>query len=411
MNRKWFVYALTIIVLIVVFLVLKKTIGVGNDEAGIVVDVQYGDFVVEVVTTGELKAKQSEKIKAPSTRNVNIWEVSIQNMVTDGTVVDSGDWVADLNRTEIDGRLKDYKENYETSLTAYNKTKLDTAITLRNARDELVNLKFAVEEADIMLQQSQFEPPATIRQYRINYEKAQRALQQAIDNYKLSSEKAVAEMSTVAVDLNKKERKLQECLSLMEKFTITAPKSGMVVYARDWNGKKIGVGSTVSAWDPVVAELPDLSKMLSKTYVNEIDVSKVKTGQSVTITVEAFPEKHFSGMVESVANMGEQISGSNAKVYEVMVSVNEYDSMLRPAMTTVNNIKIESFPDCLYIPIESVDNEGDVSFVYSSHGHKKEVKLGMSNANHVVVLKGLEKNEKIYILPPEGADKWNLVRL
>ncbi|MCK7532908.1 MAG: HlyD family efflux transporter periplasmic adaptor subunit [Marinilabiliales bacterium] len=82
----------------------------------------------------------------------------------------------------------------------------------------------------------------------------------------------------------------------------------MVIYKREWNGAKRKVGSEISPWDPVVATLPDLSSMISKTYVNEIDVSKVKAGQRVRLTVDAFPEKSYTGAVISVANIGEQLA-------------------------------------------------------------------------------------------------------
>lgn len=49
----------------------------------------------------------------------------------------------------------------------------------------------------------------------------------------------------------------------------------MVIYARSWSGKK-EPGSRVTAWDPVVAELPDLTDMTSQAYVNEVDTSKVQ---------------------------------------------------------------------------------------------------------------------------------------
>ena len=82
----------------------------------------------------------------------------------------------------------------------------------------------------------------------------------------------------------------------------------MVIYKREWGGDKRKVGSEISPFDPVVATLPDLSSMISKTYVNEIDVSKVKVGQRVRLTVDAFPEKSYSGVVTSVANIGEQLT-------------------------------------------------------------------------------------------------------
>jgi len=68
---------------------------------------------------------------------------------------------------------------------------------------------------------------------------------------------------------------------------IYAPKAGMVNYQRGFDGKKKGVGAQISAWDNVVATLPNLSAMNSKTYVNEIDISKVAKGQDAEIEVDA----------------------------------------------------------------------------------------------------------------------------
>lgn len=56
-----------------------------------------------------------------------------------------------------------------------------------------------------------------------------------------------------------------------------------------------------------MATLPDLSKMITKTYVNEIDISKVKVNQKVDISIDAFPDKKLSGVVTEVANIGEQL--------------------------------------------------------------------------------------------------------
>jgi HlyD family secretion protein len=95
-------------------------------------------------------------------------------------------------------------------------------------------------------------------------------------------------MKKVRSDYNK-------MITVLTEFTIYAPKSGMVIYRRGWDGQKQGVGSQISVWDPIVAELPNLKEMKSKTYVNEIDISKVKVYQEVRIGVDAFPDKKFTG--------------------------------------------------------------------------------------------------------------------
>lgn len=85
--------------------------------------------------------------------------------------------------------MRNVENEYQQSLSQYTQTKLDTALTLRQSRDELINLEFAVEEKKLVLEQSQFEPPATIKQAEIDLSKAKRAFKQAKENYLLKKEK------------------------------------------------------------------------------------------------------------------------------------------------------------------------------------------------------------------------------
>jgi hypothetical protein len=159
-------------------------------------------------------------------------------------------------------------------------------------------------------------------------------------------------------------------------------------------------------WDNVVATLPNLSAMNSKTYVNEIDISKVSVGQKAEIEVDAFPGKKFPGEVFEVANMGEQMQNSNAKVFEVIIHINGYDSILRPSMTTKNRIITEVIDSVLYVPIECINANDSITFVYKDH-RRKQVITGKSNETDIIILEGLEEGDEVYLLPPENADDWS----
>lgn len=385
----------------------------GTDDAGtssIKVEVKQGQFIIDVTTTGELEARSSENIMGPNTmalRNARIWQLIIEDIVPDGTVVDSGDWVATLDRSDLENKIRDQDLEVEKLQTQFVKTQLDTTMTMRTARDELINLEYNLEEKKIIMDQSIYEPPATQRQVKIDYDKTKRTLEQAIENYDLKFQKARAEMKEVSANLAKAQRKLDEFINLMKDFTIKAPKSGMVNYKKNWEGKKQGIGAQFSSWENVVATLPNLSAMNSKTYVNEIDISKVSIGQKAEIEVDAFPGKLFTGKVVEVANMGEQLRNSNAKVFEVLVHIDGYDSILRPSMTTKNRIITEVIDDALYIPIESVHSNDSITYVYKD-SRKHQIIPGKSNENDIIVLKGLEKDDKIYLEPPAQADNWSV---
>jgi hypothetical protein len=147
--------------------------------------------------------------------------------------------------------------------------------------------------------------------------------------------------------------------------------------------------------------------MKSKTYVNEIDISKVAAGQPVEIGVDAFPEKSFTGVVTEVANIGQQLPNSNAKVFEVVIEVNEYDSILRPAMTTKNEIITAVIDSVLYIPLECLHTNDSISFVYAD-GSKKQVIPGKSNDNEIIIRAGLEEGDEVLLLPPDDPDSYDI---
>lgn len=406
MKRKT-IYAIAL-TLVIIAVAGYFIFGKEKANSSIIATVKKGSFPIEVTTTGELIAKSSEKIYGPQgLRQIQIWQVKIQDIIPDGTVVDSGQYVASLDRTEISNKIKDEETNLEKLETQLTKTKLDTSLELRNARDELINLKYALEEKKITLEQSIYEPPATIRQVEIDLEKGQRAYEQAEKNYKLRYQKAVANMQEVTASYNQAQRKLTQMTDVLKQFNVVAPKAGMVIYKRNWDGNKMGVGATVNAWENIVAELPDLTEMISKTYINEIDISKVKVGQEVQIGIDAFPQKKFTGKVKEVANIGEQLQNTNAKVYEVRIIVNEFDSILRPAMTTKNKILTSVVDSVLFVPIEAIFNADTLAFVYKKSGNsisKQQVIVGLSNDNEIIIHAGLEENDQILLVPPENAD-------
>ena len=263
----------------------------------------------------------------------------------------------------------------------------------------------------ITLEQSQFEPPATIRQAQINLDKAERAHEQALYNYKLKVEQAEADMTEVTIDLGRQKRRKTDMEGVLDKFVINAPASGMLIYKREWNGQKRTVGSEISTWDLTVATLPDLSTMLSKTYVNEIDISKLKVGQHVRIGVDAFPDKKIEGIVSEVANIGEQLPNTDAKVFEIIIRVFETDPILRPSMTTSNAIIIDTFTNVLSIPLEAVHSNDSMTYVYKKNNTRQVVVLDVSNENEIIVEAGLIEGDKVLLSVPEDGDKMRFVGL
>lgn len=414
MKRNLLIGAGVIVVLVISYYFVK---GNKSDRlADIIAPVKKGKFKVEIETTGELEAKNSVKILGPSSlTSFQIWQVTIQSIIDEGTVVKKGDWIATLDRSEFQNKFNQKTIELEKANSKFVQIQLDTTLLLRQSRDELINLKYAVEEKQIVLEQSKFEPPASIKQAEINLDKASRAYEQALENYKIKKNQNFEKMREVAAEQRKVKEEFDSMTKVLESFNVLAPEDGMVIYERGWDGKAVKAGSQIQMWEPNVATLPDLTKMLSKTFVNEVDVRKVKIGQKVEVGLDAYPDKKLRGVVMRVANVGEQRPNSDSKVFEVSVEINGTDATLRPSMTTSNRILAHAIDSALYIPLESLHSQYDsITYVFKEDGLdviKQEVIVGETNANDVIVLGGLKVDERVYLSMPDGLDDQLIILL
>ena len=365
---------------------------------------RVGSFEVDVTTTGELRAKNSVEIKGPQgARDFRVNNMRIQRLIPEGSIVKEGDFVAELDRSEIMGKLQDAQLDVQSAESQVIQAQLDTTLTLSQARDNLINLRFALEERQIEVDQSKYESPAVQRQAEIELDRAIRQLAQETKNYQTKVKQSEAQLREVETELQKKRNEIVKIRELMAQFTVYAPDQGMIIYRRNWDGSKITEGEQISAWSPVVAELPDFTVMESVTYVNEVDIQKIELGQLVEVGLDAVPDKILTGVVTDVANIGEQRKNYDSKVFEVVIEINESDSLLRPAMTTSNRIKIASLENALAVPLETIHAEDSLTFVYKRDGLDvvlQEVELGLVNENEAVINNGISQNDELFLSLP-----------
>ncbi|MEX1240950.1 MAG: HlyD family secretion protein [Cyclobacteriaceae bacterium] len=409
MKKNLIIGAGVVVVLLVAFFVVKGS--KSPETADIIANVKTGPFKVEIETTGELEAKNSVKIMGPAgLRDFRIFNTTIQSIVEEGTIVAKGDWVATLDQSEFQTKLNEKKIELDRENAEYIQTQLDTTLELRGARDQLINLRYAVEEKEIIYEQSKFEPPATIKQAEINVERAKREYSQALENYKIRKRKNAAKMREQSAELRKVQTEHDAMMKAIMAFRISAPEAGMVIYHKNpWDQKPLKAGSQINLWDPTVATLPDMTTMMSKTYVNEVDVRKVKSGQKVEVGLDAYPDKKLVGLVTRVANVGEQRPNSDAKVFEVSVEIEGTDPTIRPSMTTSNKIITSLIDNALFVPLECMHSFNDtVTYVFKREGLniiKQEVVMGETNANDAVILTGLEEGDRVYLSLPAGQEE------
>jgi multidrug efflux pump subunit AcrA (membrane-fusion protein) len=167
--------------------------GDGAAAVASVVPVKQGDFTVVITSAGELRARKFVQITLPqTTQQAKAYQLTIQTIVPEGTVVKAGDVVADLDRSPLATTMQDVTLALQKAEAQHTQAQLDTTLALSQAREDLRNMQLQLEEKRIAKDQPQFEALSVKRQAEIDLEKATRALTKATTDYKTRQEQAAA---------------------------------------------------------------------------------------------------------------------------------------------------------------------------------------------------------------------------
>jgi len=394
------------------------------------------NLVVTVTDDGELQSADNKDVKCEIAGGSTIlW------IIPDGTVVEEGQKIVDLDSSGIEEQLAAQTGVYEKALAAQIKATEDAAAAaiavkeyvegtflkdlqeveaqitiaqenMRSAQNVLDHTErmarkgfatplqveadeFAVKRAKLELDFAQTSKDVLEKFTR---EKTTKGLEATRD-----AAQALARSELAAVRLEK--AKLDKFTKQLEKCVIFAPKAGMVVYYAERSrygssNSQIEEGSPVRERQ-IIVQLPDLTKMQAKMPVHESKVEQVQPGQRVYLKVL---DREFQGSVTSIANQPESKSFFAAKVkeYPAEVRIEGDCEGLRPGMTAEVEILIANLENVLTVPVSAVVVKGDQFFGYvqSADGpQKRELLLGLSNDKFVEVKDGVAEGEEILMNP------------
>lgn len=196
-------------------------------------------------------------------------------------------------------------------------------------------------------------------------------------------------------------KNLEDAQEMLEDYSITSPISGTVIE------KNFKVGDTIDATTSatVMAVVYDMSALEVELQVDELDISKIKVGQEVEITVDALDGAVFNGSVSRVGING--IVAAGVTSFPVTVMITDIGE-LKPGMNVTADIQIENLEEVLTIPLSAVsrgntviikdeESKGDEEDGIPKGYRRVEVELGSNDDNYVEVKSGLSAGDVVAV--------------
>ena len=236
-------------------------------------------------------------------------------------------------------------------------------------------------------------------------ETAKRGVKQVIIDNDSKLEQALAAKQEAEATETKEKERLEKLQVQLVKCKIHAPHDGMAVYARDERDNDTDIAEGVSVRErQQILSLPDLSQMQIKTRIHEAVLDQVIVGLPVTVRIDAFPDRTYTGIVEQVAVVPTYTGwgGTGVKTYECIIRIPDKVQSLKPGMTAVADIHVDRIRNILSVPVQSVVQieKDNWCYVATAGGiEKKKIDLGRSNDKFVHVTAGLNANDRVVLNP------------
>jgi len=370
--------------------------------------VEKGKFEAVLNCKGEINGLKATPIRAPKIlgdRDLRLWSLKILDLTQDGKYVKKGDFIIQLDASRISSNMREEQQKLEKEMADLNNAKIDSAVTLTEMREDIKNAKLDLEYNKIDLEQSIYESAAYQRKAQMTYQKAENTIAKKQRDYLLEQNKLKMKVGRSAENVRKSQEKIEKFKQAMRAARITAPEDGIVIFGTSWDGQKHTKEGTVSTYEfaPPIATLPDMSKVISETYVKEIDISKIEVGDPVRVSFDALEGVVINGKIHNIATVGEDHKDFDMKVFKVIIHLDETNDGLKPAMSSNNDIVLADYDEALYVPLDAVFRKNGTKYVYlkSKEGIKKQVvKTGLDNEEFVLIESGVEEGDRLLLEAP-----------
>jgi RND family efflux transporter MFP subunit len=396
--------AVFIVILFAIFLVFYGS-PAKNEQW---VKVQKGDFIIDLVESGEIRAINSMFVRAPRE-----WQIDLKiiDMIPEGSIVEKGDLLVQLDTSALEEELNQAQDELKQAEAELRSIDVQQASRIYELESNKKMAVYSKEMAEINFELLKYESKNRQEDARLELQKELLRFEEAEKKIETQKILDAADRQKGIVKVEQAKTSLELMKKRIDQLTLRAPISGMVVYQEigGYNAPryKASVGDNVRSGETVVS-IPDLSKMQMVTLVNEMDAGSLKIGQKVIIRLDAFENSIYHGTVISVASLIEKMSGywgpfEKAPSFEVRILIDEQDKMLKPGMTAQGRIILEEITSVLFVPAGAIfELEDSTTVVYTKRNYPNpvKVKLGKRNERFIIIEKGLHEGDEILWSPP-----------
>jgi RND family efflux transporter MFP subunit len=364
-----------------------------------------GEVASSLKVRGNLASANDIDIRWQTTGQRNV--ATIKWIVGDGARVKKGDVLVSLDSSYFEKLLKAKAKAHEITCTAI--AAAEAAVDQGQLQIELreVDGQIGVHASELKLKRFSSNDADEKELLRLQVNRARIARQLSAVEGKSRLMAAKADLLTKKASADQETAELDEIKEQIGRYTIKAPKDGVVYHHVGFGPGTLATGKTVESGQSLL-EMPDLDNIDASIRVHEALVASLRgegkdrsQWQQASIKVDAYPDLTFNGHVKFVNTMPTQ-SGDD-RVYTTLVAIDKEERSpmprLRPGLSAEVTVQgLARKAGVVRVPITAVVQVGPSHYCYAKSGQeilKREVVLGLRGDGFVEVKSGIQEKDVV----------------
>ncbi len=378
----------------------------GNpDEEDRTATVTRRDFSSTVLATGVVRPQLGAEVRVGARISGGVERLHANI----GDFVKQGRPIAELEKAELEAEVAQREAELKIA-----KAKLERETKLGPIGIEEVQANVARCEATVALARKEFSREETLLRREITSRDshdrvterlsvAEAQLASSKKSLELARKRHAADLTLAGAEVERARAALASARARLSYATIRAPISGTVASITTQEGETVAAGLSA----PTFVTIIDLGRLQVDAFVDEVDIGKVRQGQTATFTVDAFPAREVEGRV--VAIYPKAVIEENVVNYDVVIEIKTpYERLLRPEMTASVTIFPRERSGVLAVPAKAVRRAQGKSVVHvlvDGGPQPREVKVGSRDGRWIEIASGLTEGETVLLETAEDTSK------
>ncbi len=369
--------------------------------------VEDGEFVDRMVVRGEVQARRSVMLSAPS----DAGDLRILAMAPNGSSVKAGDVVIAFDRTTLVTKLQEKSSALREAEAEIARAYAEGRISLEEFTTARLTAEYDVERARLDVRAGELSSRFDEQKARLSLSDAEQKFVESDTTIDTGRQVTQATVRGLEGKQDRARAEVARTSRGVQALEVRAPSDGVLVVLDNWRAGQMGQGVRPfqvgdSAWAGAqIAELPDLSDARMTAMVDEVDRSRLVVGQPATLTIDALAGKELRGRIERIATLAKMDASTwpPKRGFEIVLALDDADPRLRPGMSANARVELARVPNQRLVPARAVfvRDGATVAYVRSGRGFERRVLTVVHRSDEMVAVSdGVRAGEDVAVVEP-----------